>query len=156
MQTSKIDGTQKYLFALSDGNVVESVLMKYKHGNSVCISSQVGCKMGCRFCASAIGGWTRNLLPSEMLDQIYRIQQISGERVSNVVVMGTGEPLDNYENLLRFIRMLSDENGCISAREISRCPPAALCPGCMIWQRKICRLPWPFLFMRPIRRKGRN
>lgn len=120
VQTSKIDGTQKYLFALSDGNVVESVLMKYKHGNSVCISSQVGCKMGCRFCASAIGGWTRNLLPSEMLDQIYRIQQISGERVSNVVVMGTGEPLDNYENLLRFIRMLSDENGLhISQRNIT-------------------------------------
>ena len=120
VQTSKIDGTQKYLFALSDGNVVESVLMKYKHGNSVCISSQVGCKMGCRFCASAIGGWNRNLLPSEMLDQIYRIQQISGERVSNVVVMGTGEPLDNYENLLRFIRMLSDENGLhISQRNIT-------------------------------------
>ena len=74
VQTSKIDGTQKYLFALPDGNVVESVLMKYKHGNSVCISSQVGCKMGCRFCASTIGGWTRNLLPSEMLEQIYRIQ----------------------------------------------------------------------------------
>ena len=73
VQTSKIDGTQKYLFALPDGNVVESVLMKYKHGNSVCISSQVGCKMGCRFCASTIGGWTRNLLPSEMLEQIYRI-----------------------------------------------------------------------------------
>ena len=120
VQTSKIDGTQKYLFALSDGNVVESVLMKYKHGNSVCISSQVGCKMGCRFCASATGGWTRNLLPSEMLDQIYRIQQISGERVSNVVVMGTGEPLDNYENLLKFIRMLSDENGLhISQRNIT-------------------------------------
>ena len=120
VQTSKIDGTQKYLFALSDGNVVESVLMKYKHGNSVCISSQVGCKMGRRICASAIGGWTRNLLPSEMLDQIYRIQQISGERVSNVVVMGTGEPLDNYENLLRFIRMLSDENGLhISQRNIT-------------------------------------
>ncbi|HIX29192.1 MAG TPA: 23S rRNA (adenine(2503)-C(2))-methyltransferase RlmN [Candidatus Blautia stercoravium] len=120
VQTSQIDGTQKYLFALYDGNVVESVLMKYKHGNSVCISSQVGCKMGCRFCASTIGGWTRNLLPSEMLDQIYRIQQISGERVSNVVVMGTGEPLDNYENLLKFIRMLSDENGLhISQRNIT-------------------------------------
>lgn len=120
VQTSKIDGTQKYLFALSDGNVVESVLMKYKHGNSVCISSQVGCKMGCRFCASTIGGWTRNLVPSEMLDQIYKIQKLSGERVSNVVVMGTGEPLDNYENLLRFIRMLSDENGLnISQRNIT-------------------------------------
>lgn len=120
VETSKIDGTQKYLFALPDGNVVESVLMKYKHGNSVCISSQVGCKMGCRFCASAIGGWTRNLLPSEMLEQIYKIQKLSGERVSNVVVMGTGEPLDNYENLLRFIEMLTDENGLhISQRNIT-------------------------------------
>ena len=120
VQTSKIDGTQKYLFALDDGNVVESVLTKYKHGNSVCISSQVGCKMGCRFCASAIGGWTRNLRPSEMLDQIYKIQRLSKERVSNVVVMGTGEPLDNYENLLRFIYMLSDENGLnISQRNIT-------------------------------------
>ena len=120
VQTSKIDGTQKYLFALPDGNVVESVLMKYKHGNSVCISSQVGCKMGCRFCASTIGGWTRNLLPSEMLEQIYRIQKLSGERVSNVVVMGTGEPLDNDDNLLQFIRLLTDENGLhISQRNVT-------------------------------------
>ena len=120
VQTSKLDGTQKYLFALGDGNVVESVLMKYKHGNSVCISSQVGCKMGCRFCASTIGGWTRNLTPSEMLDQVYKIQKLSGERVSNVVVMGTGEPLDNYENLLRFVYMLTDENGLhISQRNIT-------------------------------------
>lgn len=111
IQTSKIDGTQKYLFRLRDGNVIESVWMKYKHGNSVCISSQVGCRMGCRFCASTIGGLTRNLLPSEMLDQVYRIQELTGERVSNVVVMGTGEPLDNYDNLLRFIRILSDEKG---------------------------------------------
>ena len=80
VQISQIDGTRKYLFRLADGNVIESVLMRYKHGNSVCISSQVGCKMGCRFCASTIGGWTRNLLPSEMLDQIYRIQSIMGER----------------------------------------------------------------------------
>ena len=111
VQTSKIDGTQKYLFALPDGNVVESVLMKYKHGNSVCISSQVGCKMGCRFCASTIGGWTRNLLPSDMLVQFYRIQASIGERVSNVVVMGSGEPLDNYDNLLRFIHILTEEGG---------------------------------------------
>ena len=119
-QISAIDGTRKYLFRLSDGNVIESVLMKYKHGNSVCISSQVGCKMGCRFCASTIGGWTRNLLPSEMLDQIYRIQTVTGERVSNVVVMGTGEPLDNYENLLRFIHILTEEGGLhISQRTVS-------------------------------------
>lgn len=120
VQTSQIDGTQKYLFALHDGNVVESVLMRYKHGNSVCISSQVGCKMGCRFCASTIGGWTRNLTPAEMLEQVYRIQKNSGERVSNVVVMGTGEPLDNYDTLLRFIHMISDENGLhISQRNIT-------------------------------------
>ena len=106
---SGIDGTEKYLFRLSDGNVIESVLMRYHHGNSVCISSQVGCRMGCRFCASTLGGLTRNLKPSEMLDQIYRIQQVSGERVSNIVVMGTGEPLDNYDNLLKFIRLLTDE-----------------------------------------------
>lgn len=119
-QISRVDGTRKYLFRLSDGNVIESVLMRYKHGNSVCISSQVGCKMGCRFCASAIGGWTRNLLPSEMLDQIYRIQSATGERVSNVVVMGTGEPLDNYANLLRFIHILTGEGGLnISQRNLT-------------------------------------
>lgn len=118
--TSKLDGTQKYLFQLTDQNVIESVLMKYKHGNSVCISSQVGCKMGCRFCASTIGGWTRNLSAAEMLDQIYRIQKLSGERVSNVVVMGSGEPLDNYDNIIRFIRMLSDSHGLnISQRNIT-------------------------------------
>lgn len=120
VQTSKIDGTQKYLFRLSDGNVIESVLMKYHHGNSVCISSQVGCKMGCRFCASTIGGWTRNLTPGEMLEQIYRIQAMSGERVSNIVMMGTGEPMDNYDNMLKFLHMISDENGLnISQRNIT-------------------------------------
>ena len=102
---------RKYLFQLNDGNMIESVLMKYKHGNSVCISSQAGCRMGCRFCASTLGGLDRNLLPSEMLGQIYYIQKDTGERVSNVVVMGTGEPFDNYENLLRFIRLLTDEKG---------------------------------------------
>jgi 23S rRNA (adenine2503-C2)-methyltransferase len=120
VQVSAIDGTRKYLFRLSDGNVIESVLMKYKHGNSVCISSQVGCRMGCRFCASTIGGLTRSLIPSEMLDQIYRIQVLSGERVSNVVVMGTGEPMDNYENLLRFIKILTGEGGLnISQRNLT-------------------------------------
>lgn len=120
VQESKMDGTKKYLFALDDGNVVESVLMHYKHGNSVCISSQVGCRMGCRFCASTLDGLKRNLLPSEMLDQIYAITRESGERVSNVVVMGTGEPLDNYENLLRFINLLTDENGLhISQRNLT-------------------------------------
>lgn len=120
VQTSAIDGTKKYLFELSDGAIIESVLMRYKHGNSVCISSQVGCRMGCKFCASTIGGLSRNLLASEMLDQIYRIQKDLNERVDNVVVMGTGEPLDNYDNLLKFIHLLSDENGLnISQRNIT-------------------------------------
>lgn len=111
VQESKIDGTKKFLFELSDGNVVESVWMKYKHGNSVCISSQVGCRMGCRFCASTLDGLERNLLPSEMLEQIYAITRLTGERVSNVVVMGTGEPMDNFDNLIKFIKILTDENG---------------------------------------------
>ena len=120
VQISAIDGTRKYLFRLDDGNVIESVLMRYHHGNSVCISSQVGCRMGCRFCASTIGGLTRNLKASEMLDQIYRIQALTGERVSNVVVMGSGEPLDNYENLLRFLHILSSEAGLhISQRNVT-------------------------------------
>ena len=118
--TSKIDGTQKYLFRLSDGNVIESVLMKYKFGNSVCISTQVGCRMGCRFCASTIGGLERCLTVSEMLDEIYHIQKITGKWVSNVVLMGTGEPLDNYDNVLKFVKMLTDENGLhISQRNIT-------------------------------------
>ncbi len=120
VQTSKLDGTQKYLFRLPDGHVVESVLMKYHHGNSVCISSQVGCLMGCRFCASTIGGKVRDLAPSEMLGQIYQIQKLSGERVHNVVVMGTGEPLDNYDNLVQFVKLLTDENGLnISQRNLT-------------------------------------
>ena len=120
VQTSRIDGTQKYLFRLSDGNVIESVLMRYKHGNSVCISSQVGCRMGCRFCASTLDGLVRGLTPSEMLDQIYQIGRDTGERVSNVVVMGTGEPMDNFDNLLKFIELLTDENGLnISQRNVT-------------------------------------
>lgn len=119
-QESKEDGTKKFLFALSDKNMVESVLMPYKYGNSVCISSQVGCRMGCRFCASTLDGLERNLKASEMLEQVYEISRITGERVSHVVVMGTGEPLDNYDNLLRFIRLLNDENGLhISQRNIT-------------------------------------
>ena len=119
-QISKMDPTEKFLFEMYDGNVVESVLMKYNYGNSVCISSQVGCRMGCRFCASTIGGKVRDLTASEMLGQIYKIQKISGERVSNIVVMGTGEPLDNYDNFLKFIHMISDDKGLnISQRNIT-------------------------------------
>ena len=120
VQESAIDGTRKYLFELPDGNVVESVWMKYHHGNSVCISSQVGCRMGCRFCASTLDGLERNLIPSEMLEQIYSIIRHTGERVSNIVVMGTGEPMDNYDHLVRFVRMISDEKGLnISQRNIT-------------------------------------
>ncbi len=120
IQCSEIDGTQKFLFELKDGSLIESVWMKYKHGNSVCISSQVGCRMGCSFCASTLDGLERSLTPSEMLDQIYAITLLTGERVSNVVVMGTGEPLDNYDNLLRFIELLTDENGLhISQRNVT-------------------------------------
>ena len=119
-QVSKADPTEKFLFELSDGNCIESVLMKYNYGNSVCISSQVGCRMGCRFCASTLDGLERNLTVSEMLRQIYKIQKLSGERVSNVVVMGTGEPLDNYDNFVKFIHMLSDTHGLnISQRNIT-------------------------------------
>lgn len=120
VQISKLDGTRKYLFALSDGNVIESVLMRYKHGNSVCISSQVGCRMGCKFCASTLDGLVRGLKPSEMVDQIYKIGNDIGERISNVVVMGTGEPMDNFDNLLKFIELLTDENGLnISQRNLT-------------------------------------
>jgi len=120
VQISKLDGTRKYLFLLEDGNVIESVLMRYKHGNSVCISSQVGCRMGCRFCASTLDGLVRGLTAGEMLDQIYKIGKDIGERISNVVVMGTGEPLDNYDNLLKFIELLTDEHGInISQRNLT-------------------------------------
>ncbi len=114
------DGTCKFLFELEDGQVIESVLMKYHHGNSVCISSQVGCRMGCRFCASTLGGLIRCLKASEMLEQIYEIERITGETVNNVVVMGTGEPMDNYDNLIRFVRILSAKEGKnISVRNIT-------------------------------------
>lgn len=120
VQESAIDGTRKYLFELPDGNLVESVWMKYHHGNSVCISSQVGCRMGCRFCASTLDGLERNLLPSEMLEQIYSIIRHTGERVSNIVIMGTGEPMDNYDNFLRFVGLICDEKGQnISQRNIT-------------------------------------
>ena len=108
---SKLDGTRKYLFALSDGAIIESVLMKYEHGNTVCISTQVGCRMGCKFCASTLDGVERGLRPGEMLSQIYAIQKDCGERVHGTVLMGSGEPLDNYDNVLRFLRLINDPNG---------------------------------------------
>lgn len=118
-QQSK-DGTNKFLMGLKDGNTVESVLMKYHHGNSVCISTQVGCRMGCRFCASTVGGLVRDLSPGEMLDEIYSIRNLIGERISNIILMGIGEPLDNYDNVLKFIKMVSDDRGInISQRNIT-------------------------------------
>lgn len=120
IRESEKKDTRKFLFELADGNRIESVWMKYHHGNSVCISSQVGCRMGCHFCASTLDGLERNLSASEMLEQIYAITRLTGERVSNVVVMGTGEPLDNFENLIRFIALLTSEKGLhISARNIT-------------------------------------
>lgn len=120
VQRSAQDETCKFLFRLPDGNVIESVLMKYHHGNSVCISSQAGCRMGCRFCASTLNGLERGLKASEMLEQIYQIQKWSKERVHNVVVMGTGEPLDNYDALLVFIQLLTGEGGLhISQRNVT-------------------------------------
>ena len=117
---SKIDGTKKYLFELEDGNYIESVVMYYKHGITICISCQVGCRMGCKFCASTIGGLVRSLTPGEILDQILFAQKDIGERISNVVMMGIGEPLDNFDNVIKFLTNVNDENGInIGYRHIS-------------------------------------
>lgn len=117
---SEVDGTRKYLFEIKGGSIIESVLMRYHHGNSVCISTQSGCRMGCRFCASTLNGLERNLTASELLSQIYAIEQDIGEKVSNVVLMGSGEPLDNFDNVVKFIQMISDENGAnLSQRNIT-------------------------------------
>ncbi|MBE5952737.1 MAG: 23S rRNA (adenine(2503)-C(2))-methyltransferase RlmN [Lachnospiraceae bacterium] len=119
-QESAKDGTIKFLYRMQDGQMIETVFMKYSYGNSICISSQAGCRMGCKFCASTIGGLIRNLTASEMLEQVYMTMRLTGERISNIVVMGTGEPLDNYDNLIRFIRIISDEKGYnISQRNIT-------------------------------------
>lgn len=117
---SHIDNTVKYLYELSDGNHVECVMMEYKHGNSLCISTQVGCKMGCRFCASTIAGFKRNLLPSEMLLQIYTAEKESGKHVDSIVLMGIGEPLDNFDNVVKFLQLLTYETGKnMSLRHVS-------------------------------------
>ncbi len=119
-QVSKIDGTVKYLYELDEGEFVECVVMKYKYGYSVCISTQLGCKMGCKFCASAIGGFKRHLTPSEMLSEIYTAQKDLSIKISHIVLMGTGEPLDNFDNVLRFLEFVTDEKGLnISIRHIS-------------------------------------
>ena len=117
---SKIDGTIKYLFELEDGNCVETVVMRYKHGISVCISSQVGCRMGCGFCASTIGGLYRNLSAGEILNQVIYAQKDIGERISNIVMMGIGEPLDNYDNVIKFLHNVNHKDGLnIGYRHIS-------------------------------------
>ena len=119
-QVSMIDGTVKYLFRLHDGDFVESVVMKYKYGYTICVSSQVGCKMGCAFCASTLGGFKRSLYAGEILSQLYRAQKDLGERISHIVLMGMGEPLDNFDNVMRFLTLISDEKGLnISMRNIS-------------------------------------
>ncbi len=119
-RVSMYDNTRKYLFRFADGQYVESVLMEYHHGYSICISTQAGCKMGCTFCATGQGGWFRDLTPSEMLAQIQAAQKDSGCKVSNIVLMGMGEPLDNYENVLRFLELVSSDEGMnIGARHIS-------------------------------------
>ena len=119
-QVSKLDGTIKYLWQLGDGNCVESVVMQYHHGNTVCISSEVGCPMGCKFCASTLGGLVRRLTPAELLDQVLFSQLDSGLTISNIVLMGTGEPLDNYDNVLKFLHLVSCPEGInIGQRHIS-------------------------------------
>lgn len=119
-QVSRQDGTIKYLWELGDGNCIESVLMQYHHGNTVCISSQVGCRMGCAFCASTVGGKVRNLTPSEMLDQVLFTQLDSGLEVSNIVLMGIGEPMDNLDTVLRFLQLVNHPDGLnIGMRHIS-------------------------------------
>lgn len=118
--TSEYNNTVKYLFRLSDGEYIESVVMEYKYGYTICISTQVGCKMNCSFCASALDGFTRNLLPSEMLSQIYTAQNDMNIRISHIVLMGMGEPLDNFDNVMRFFEIINGEQGAnISARHIS-------------------------------------
>ena len=119
-QMSRLDGTIKYLWELQDGNCIETVLMQYKHGNTVCISSQVGCRMGCAFCASTIAGKLRDLTPSEMVDQVLFTQLDSGQEISNIVLMGIGEPLDNMDNVLRFLELINHADGMnIGMRHIS-------------------------------------
>ena len=119
-QMSRLDGTIKYLWELADGNCIETVLMQYKHGNTVCISSQVGCRMGCAFCASTIAGKLRDLRPSEMVDQVLFTQLDSGQEISNIVLMGIGEPLDNMDNVLRFLELINHADGMnIGMRHIS-------------------------------------
>ena len=153
-QVSRLDGTIKYLWRLSDGNCIETVLMQYRHGNTVCISSQVGCRMGCAFCASTVAGKVRDLTAGEMLDQVLFTQLDAGREISNIVLMGIGEPLDNRENVLRFLELVNHSDGGISVF-----PLAAWCRGSTGWLIWACRSRCPCHFThrtaKPARRSCR-
>lgn len=136
-QQSK-DGTVKYLLQLADGNCIETVLMRYKYGNTVCVSTQVGCAMGCRFCASTQAGRVRDLTAGEIASEIYTAQKDSGERVSHIVLMGIGEPLHNFNNVMDFWRSSPARRVLTSACATSACPPAAWCPRSTSWPSAIC------------------
>lgn len=118
---SNIDNTVKYLYGLSDGEAVESVLMDYKHGAALCVSTQVGCKMGCKFCASTLAGWVRNLAPSEMLGQMYESERDSGKTLDSIVLMGIGEPLDNFDNVMKFLKILEESGFSLRRVSLSTC-----------------------------------
>ena len=118
---SGIDNTVKYLYGLSDGEAVESVLMDYKHGAALCVSTQVGCKMGCKFCASTLAGWVRNLEPSEMLGQMYESERDSGKTLDSIVLMGIGEPLDNFDNVMKFLKILEESGFSLRRVSLSTC-----------------------------------
>lgn len=135
---SVYDNTVKYLFRLNDGELIESVVMKYKYGYTICVSSQVGCKMGCKFCASGIAGFVRNLKPSEILSQVYMAQRDLGIRISHIVMMGVGEPLDNFDNVMRFLSLVTDENGLnISMRNISLSTCGVVCGIYKLMEKKL-------------------
>ena len=152
-QVSRLDGTVKYLWELRDGNCIETVLMSYHHGNTVCISSQVGCRMGCKFCASTIAGKVRDLTPSEMLDQVLFTQLDSGKDISNIVLMGIGEPLDNRANVLRFLQLVNHPEGLnIGMRHISL-STCGVVPGIDALAEETCSSRFPF---RSTRRTARR
>ena len=132
------DGTVKYLLQLADGNCIETVLMRYKYGNTVCVSTQVGCAMGCRFCASTQAGRVRDLTAGEIAAEIYTAQKDTGERVSHIVLMGIGEPLHNFNNVMDFWRSSPARRASTSVCATSACRPAALCPRSTSWRSAIC------------------
>lgn len=137
------DGTVKYLLRMADGNCIETVVMRYHYGNTVCVSTQVGCRMGCRFCASTQAGRVRNLEAGEICSEIYTAQKDIGERISHIVLMGIGEPLDNFDEVMRFLENITSPEASISACATSAFPPAALCPRLTSWRKKNCSSPFP-------------